>query len=195
MPDLLLLSAIAAILATPGPTNTLLLTAGTETGFRRALRLVPAELAGYLVAITAWGLVLGRIAADRPWLALSLRLLSAAYLAWMAARLWRSARAQAEDPRTAVTVAGLFTTTVLNPKALVFAAGIFPATAFASLAGYLAAMGLFAATLVPIAVAWVGAGAATALTPGRPTQGLVQRGAAVVLLLFSASLGASALAG
>ncbi|EMR4172488.1 LysE family translocator, partial [Pseudomonas aeruginosa] len=48
----------AAILLTPGPTNTLLAAAGLAQGFRRAAPLVGFELAGYLVGITAWGLFL-----------------------------------------------------------------------------------------------------------------------------------------
>lgn len=47
--------AVIAILATPGPTNALLATAGAANGLRRSLPLVPAELAGYLIAIAVGG--------------------------------------------------------------------------------------------------------------------------------------------
>jgi len=47
--------AVIAILATPGPTNALLATAGAANGLRRSLPLVPAELAGYVIAIAAGG--------------------------------------------------------------------------------------------------------------------------------------------
>ena len=50
---------VLLILGTPGPTNTLLATAGATVGFRRALPLLPAEAAGYLIAILAIGLALG----------------------------------------------------------------------------------------------------------------------------------------
>lgn len=193
MPDLPFALAIAAILATPGPTNTLLLAAGAGSGFWRALRLVPAELAGYLVAITAWGLILGRVVAGWPSLGMWLQLLSAAYLARMAARLWRGARPLAGGPAATITFGNVLAATMLNPKALIFAAGVFPAAAFASIPGYLAATGLFAATLVPVATAWVGVGASAARSPGAPGLALVHRMAAALLTLFSLSLGTSAL--
>lgn len=45
------LSAVLALLATPGPTNTLMALAGAEGGVGRVARLLPAELAGHLTTI------------------------------------------------------------------------------------------------------------------------------------------------
>jgi threonine/homoserine/homoserine lactone efflux protein len=45
--------AALSVLVTPGPTNTLLATAGAGLGFRRALPLLTAELSGYFLAIIA----------------------------------------------------------------------------------------------------------------------------------------------
>ncbi len=44
-----LVLALLVLLLTPGPTNTLMALAGAERGWTRALRLIPAELAGYLL--------------------------------------------------------------------------------------------------------------------------------------------------
>jgi len=43
------LFAVAALLLTSGPTNTLMGLAGASVGFGRALRLVPVEIGAYLL--------------------------------------------------------------------------------------------------------------------------------------------------
>ncbi len=183
--------AVAAILATPGPTNTLLAGSGAQAGFRRSLPLVPAELFGYALAIAGWGLVLEPASAGLPWLKPALRLVCAAYLVAVAWGLW--SRAGEALSGSGFGARRVFTATLLNPKALLFAAVIFPGAAFQTGAAFLQAMSIFAAVIVPIALAWIGFGSALS-RPGfliRPQ--IVQRGAALVLLTFSASLGAAAL--
>jgi threonine/homoserine/homoserine lactone efflux protein len=87
----------------------------------------------------------------------------------------------------------VFAATLLNPKALLFAAVIFPETAFETSAAFLQAISIFAAVIVPIALAWIGFGSVLS-QPGffiRPQT--IQRSAALILLTFSATLGAAAL--
>jgi threonine/homoserine/homoserine lactone efflux protein len=43
--------AVLVLLLTPGPTNSLMLLAGAERGLTGALRLIPAEVAGYLLTV------------------------------------------------------------------------------------------------------------------------------------------------
>lgn len=121
---LLFTVTVLLILGTPGPTNTLLATAGATVGFRRALPLLPAEAAGYLVAILVIGLALGPFIAGLPAVAIGLRLAVGAYLALLAVKLWR--RGPVDLSVMPVTPRQVFVTTLLNPKAIVFALGVIP---------------------------------------------------------------------
>ncbi|MBB3018542.1 threonine/homoserine/homoserine lactone efflux protein [Microvirga lupini] len=183
--------AVAAILATPGPTNTLLASSGAQAGFRRSLPLVPAELLGYVLAIAGWGLFLEPASAALPWLTPALRLACAAYLVAVAWGLWSKA-----DEALSGSGFGrrrVFTATLINPKAPLFAAVIFPEAAFQTPTVFLQTISIFAAVIVPIALAWIGFGS-TLSRPGFFIRlKVIQRGAALVLLTFSASLGAAAL--
>ncbi|WP_052213830.1 LysE family translocator [Belnapia sp. F-4-1] len=155
---LLFALAVLAVLATPGPTNTLLATSGAMVGLRRSLALVPAEAAGYCIAILTLGLVLGPVMAGQPLLAAALRAAVGAYLLVLAWRLWRQG---AKGMVGTVAGAGLvrpgqlFVTTLLNPKAIVFALGILPFGKVPVLPYMLG----FVALLASVAVAWIGLGA------------------------------------
>ncbi|MCR0984385.1 LysE family translocator [Roseomonas populi] len=167
---------VLLILGTPGPTNTLLATGGGTVGFRRALPLVPAEAAGYSITILAVGLVLGPLIAGVPAVALGLRLVVGAYLIWLAVRLWQ--RGAVDLSVAPVMPRQVFLTTLLNPKALVFALGVIPFGAPGWPAYFLA----FLVMLVSVAVGWIGIGAALGHAAGAAgRRGLVPRlGAAVV---------------
>ena len=92
MADLwLFLLAVLTILGTPGPTNTLLATAGATAGLRASLPLLLAELSGYLISIGLIRAVLGPILAAVPMLAIVLKVAVAAYLVWIAVEVWRKA--------------------------------------------------------------------------------------------------------
>jgi len=58
----LLAVGIIVVLITPGPTNTLLASAGLRQGLQRSLPLIAAELAGYLASISVWGRFLAQAA-------------------------------------------------------------------------------------------------------------------------------------
>jgi threonine/homoserine/homoserine lactone efflux protein len=190
----LLAVGIVVVLITPGPTNTLLASAGLRQGVRRSLPLIAAELAGYLVAISGWGRFLAQAAHALPWLPALLRVAAGTYIAWLAVDMWRAAVALPDSTQKASGTLRLFIATLLNPKALLFAGTIFPAAAFVLWPAYLLSMLIFACLLAPIALAWIAFGAAL----GRGKLGWldpakIQRGASVVLGVFSLTLAWSAL--
>lgn len=55
MVSFMFIGLVVTILLTPGPTNTLLASAGIQAGVKQSLKLIPAEVMGYLIAITSWG--------------------------------------------------------------------------------------------------------------------------------------------
>ncbi len=189
MPDFAsFLLAGLALLATPGPTNTLLAASGATRGIRASLPLVPAELAGYLIALAVLTLVLVPLADRLPILTTALRIVAALFLLWSARKLWLAGRALSRG--SPVTPARVFFTTLLNPKALVFAVVLFPGRDPAW------AVPLFSALVSGVAVAWILAGHAlgrlgrSAAVPGR-----VNRLTAVGLGLFAVLVAGSALGG
>lgn len=179
--------AVVALLATPGPTNTLLFTAGATTGVR-SLRLIPAEITGYVIAILSIGLWIAPLADAIPALGTALRLLTALYLTAMAFRMWRQAPNLLAHDRL-IEFRHVLVTTLLNPKALLFALSIIP-LGDPDAHRYLIAFCLLTAG---VATCWIGLGTAVArgLVPAQRKPLIPRLGATVVLgfagyLLFAA---------
>ena len=147
--------AVLAILATPGPTNTLLATGGASCGMRRSLPLIPAEAAGYAISVLALGLVLGPALSGNPALAGALRCMVGAYLLLLAIRLWRRGGATVVGSPP-ITPTHVFVTTLLNPKAIVFALGVVP---FAAARVWPYMLG-FLLLVIAVALGWIALGAA-----------------------------------
>ena len=185
--------AVALLFAVPGPTNALIAVAGARRGVRALPALVGAALVGFVVAVAALIGLAGPYVAAKPALGLALRALCALLLARSAWRLWRSAGVSGAKP-VSTSAADVLATTLVNPKALIFAFAIFPplgsvaeaAEVFARFA-VLAAAGM---TLWGLAGAALGRGA----TP-RLGAAAVDRAGAVVLAAFSVAVVAMGLAG
>ena len=166
--------AVLALLLTPGPTNTLILLAGAERGLQGALRLIPAELAGYFLTVLPLAL-LGAAALDGlPALRVAVTLAAALWVAVLAVRLWHLP--EADPAARAVSARALVTTTALNPKALIFGLVLLPSP---DRLGW--NLALFAGLVALVALFWaaVGAGLGGA---GQPRTMLVLRRLASVFL-------------
>ncbi len=147
--------AILLLLATPGPTNTLLALAGAERGWGRATRLIPAELAGYLLATLPLAIVGAQFLGSVPLARSVVTVLAALWVLWLAIAMWRLPVARGARP--SVTGRRVFLTTLLNPKGLVFGLVLLPAADPSRVA---ANFGLFAALVAGGAAGWAGLGAA-----------------------------------
>jgi threonine/homoserine/homoserine lactone efflux protein len=186
---LIFVLAVLTVLGTPGPTNTLLATAGATVGLQHSLPLIAAEAAGYTISILILGLLLGPVMAGAPILAGALRAAVGVYLLSLAIRLWRRGGA-ALAMGAVVTLRQVFITTLLNPKAIVFAFGVVP---FGAGQGVWPPYMLgFLLLLVSVAAAWIVAGAMLGGAAGRrgwggavPRVGAAAVGSFAVLLLVA----------
>lgn len=174
-----------ALLAMPGPTNTVLAVAGAVSGVARSLTLLPAVLAGYLAAIAILRLAVGPVIAALPLFGIALRIAVCLYLVHMAVALWRRGAVPAAAGE-AVSTAGIFLTTLLNPKAVILAFTLIP---FAPATGVSAMLPMFvqlALLIILTGGAWVLIGA----TLQRGAGSLAAcRIAAVALLLTVGMIG------
>ncbi|MBR0839881.1 LysE family transporter [Bradyrhizobium liaoningense] len=149
-------TATCFLLALPGPTNTLLATSGAGTGILRSLHLLAAELCGYLLAIALLRLALGPIVSDIPIAALVLRVAVTIYILCLAVMLWRFRSRQLRGGAP-VMFGHVLLTTLLNPKAMVFAFLLLPLQA--GLFELLPWLAVIALQIVAAGAAWVTLGA------------------------------------
>jgi len=182
------ITAVFLLLLTPGPTNTLLAVAGGSAGFRRSLRLIAAEAAGYLLTIVPLATFAGPYLAAHPLAGSAIKLCSAIWVLLLAARLWMAP--PVDESVSLVTFRQVFITTVLNPKALIFGLVLVP---HGSLATVLPWLGLFLAIVLTVACLWLSSGAALIHRANGEFPPLLRRTAASMLLCFSAGLAGSSL--
>ena len=179
----------ALVLIVPGPTNTLLFSSGISVGLTRTLPLLFAEGAGYVIAISAWGVSLLAFAVAHPQILSVIKLACASYLLLLAAKMW--ARGTLEEDRRSkpVTWHDVVVATLLNPKAFLLASTAFPLQAFQNVGNGAVAFGAFLLVLVPIGAGWASLGRVTRILASGPRHiTALFRSASVLLVLFSASL-------
>jgi threonine/homoserine/homoserine lactone efflux protein len=192
------LLGLALLLATPGPTNTLLALAGATQppdGTARFLlpRLLLAELAGYFAAVLLLGALMHAVGDGIELIRPALQAAAALYLALAAVRMWR-ARGEV-SAGAAVAPRQILATTLLNPKTLIIALVLMPtgwSGQGAVAAAHLAAMAL----MIPLAGgAWFLGGRGLAKAAGSRLRRAIPRASAVLLGLFAMVLAGRALAG
>lgn len=180
---------VSLVLIVPGPTNTLLLSSGLKVGVRRTCPLIVAEALGYVIAISLWGFFLCSLASGRPWLLNAIKVLSAVYILYLAVKMWRHSRTLQHVEAGPVSLRDMFITTLMNPKALLFASTLFPLEAFQSATYFAWTIAVFLIVLAPIGLGWscLGVLLTSRRTWARHTPVLL-RGASLMLVMFSGTL-------
>jgi threonine/homoserine/homoserine lactone efflux protein len=176
--------AVLLVLATPGPTNTLLATAAATRGLRNCFLLMPAEIAGYMISIGTLLTVVRPLAQTSSLTGMALRAVCACYLLYLAWTLWGGMTGR-QQPSKFVGPRHVFVTTLLNPKAVVFAFLIFPEPSSPQWV-QLRAFGLFIGVCMVVCAGWLTLGATIRSRAGFfITPYGFQRGAAVALAIFA----------
>jgi threonine/homoserine/homoserine lactone efflux protein len=173
--------SVTLLLMTPGPTNTLLAASGALIGVYRSVRLLIAEVTGYLTSILTIGYLLGNWMTGAPRFTTALRISSGVYLLTLAVRTWRAYQGVSPE---APSFSRVLVTTLLNPKALIFALVIIPAREPNAVL-YFAAFSLIVPTIGCI---WIAFGGVTRRAVGLGYVRLVPKITSVVLACFSVSL-------
>jgi threonine/homoserine/homoserine lactone efflux protein len=179
------LFAVLLLLAIPGPTNTVMAIAGATHRDEGLVKFLAATLLGYLSIIALARLLLLPLTAAYPPLGVALKLAVAVYLIYAAVRLWRAPLAISETS-SPVGPALVFTTTLLNPKGLVFALSIIPQAhplLWAYFAGFTGLVGI-------VGAGWFMAGRGLAHLSGA-RAGALPRVGALALVGFAAWLASS----
>ena len=148
---------VLGVLAIPGPTNSLLFVSGVSRGVQASLSLIVAEVTAYMLSISTLMFVLEPALRVHSTVSQLFRVLCSFYLAQMAVSLWRTGGRDVHDSHP-ITARRVFLTTLMNPKNLVFAFGIFPlpSEGVHDLLPYLAG---FSVICTAVACGWIAAGA------------------------------------
>jgi len=173
--------AVLLLLATPGPTNTVMATAGAVNRGERPWLFMLAELGGYFAIVVLARIALLPLIDAYPWTGTALKSLVAAYLIYAAIRLWRTRISTEVRGRVSPQLVAL--TTFLNPKGLIFAITIIP-RAHPMLPAFFAG---FAVLVLLVSLGWFMAGRTLGVFAGS-RAGLLPRVGSAALVGFAGYL-------
>lgn len=160
LPSLILFAIAGAF--TPGPNNMISAASGAAFGFRRTLPQIWGVVLGFPLMVLAVGFGLGSLFTALPWLHVTLKVVGALYLLYLAWKIANAGGPHADDaiaaPLTLIQSA-LFQW--VNPKAWTFALSVVPA--FTTVGGDLVAEVLLIALVMgvvtfPALSLWAGFG-------------------------------------
>ena len=179
--------AVITILMTPGPTNTLLATSGATVGISRSMPLLLSEIGGYSTAIILIHFMLAPLMNQSSSIQALLRITAGLYLFYLAVRVWRS-RLERRD--RVILPCQLLVTTLLNPKAAIFALIVIPFDS-SNVTWYLMAL---LALLPLIGTGWLALGALLGRGTDFQYPQAFAKGASIVMVIFSTTLICTAIA-
>lgn len=147
---------------TPGPNNMMLLASGVNFGLRRTIPHMLGISFGHALMVVLVGMGVAGVFRAFPLSLSVLKLLSVAYMLWLAWKIARSgAPGEGRTPTGPMTFLQAAAFQWVNPKAWAMALGAVTAyVATPSLGAYLWVAGVFAAVNLPSVTLWAAAGQA-----------------------------------
>lgn len=179
------LVAVFAVLMIPGPTNALLASSAHQQGIAKTSLYVPIQLLGYAYAISLWALFIHLMQPIWPKISLIAHIGSSLYTLIWAFYLWQAKHLEKHSQtHRAIKLYQLFFATLKNPKALLFAAGIFPMQTWEHPSIALRVFAFFSTILIPTAFFWMCFGRAL-LNPENSQKNAdrLYKGSAVLLVV------------
>ncbi|TCU13328.1 hypothetical protein [Rhizobium sullae] len=136
-----------ALIAMPGPTNTLLALAAYRRGVWQLAILATTVVAAYLLVVVLLTVLTGGLLHSHPQVAAALKLVSATWVLYLAFRLWSAA-----GPLSAadLSVRHVLITTLLNPKAIIIGLAMVPAAGVSTQIPHLLAIAFAVAARAPV---------------------------------------------
>ncbi len=171
------------LLLVPGPTNTLVCIGASQKGARAFPPLIRAELSGYASVILSLGMLGGLLGKSFSTVLAAVKLVAALWVLVLAIRMW--SKTKDTHPRRVVTGREVYVTTLLNPKAMIFALVLLPPIGSSN---YLSRIALLAAFMVAAATIWTCVGCGFMCTMNARFRPPIERIAAVFLGAVSLSL-------
>jgi threonine/homoserine/homoserine lactone efflux protein len=158
--------------------------ASARNSFWRVPKLLPAELSGYLTTILALTWLGGELISFWPETTIVLKVAAAIWVMYLAAKLWWAGNN--DISYGSVTAQRIYVTTMLNPKALVFALVLLPRP---TAPDFLPKLIIFAALVSIVAVIWGVIGRLTQIGAQRHSRFItLQRAASVWLAIVSCTV-------
>ena len=114
-----LLVFVLLMVGTPGPANMLAMIGGARLGLRECLGFIAGLTVGKIGVNVLFGVGFGLLLAENARLLLALKLVSAAYLAWLAVQSWTPQVQDGRDARKGLRFREGLIVHPLNPKAWV----------------------------------------------------------------------------
>ncbi|WP_347454112.1 LysE family transporter [Acinetobacter thermotolerans] len=176
---------VIAVLMIPGPGNAMVASAAHQHGQAKTSLYIPAILLGYFYAINLWALLIHLATPYWPNFRVMLYVLSLILVCWMTFRLFKVQQLEHHNRKhPLIRPSQMFAATLKNPKAVLFAAGIFPDETWDNVTNFVLVFAAFSLVTLPVFGFWMSFGQAllSGASEKRKTD-LLYKGSALFLLL------------